>query len=51
MLNQFANTDNYMAHYHSTGPEIWRDTNGQVTHFVSSMGTTGTIMGTSMYLK
>jgi S-sulfo-L-cysteine synthase (O-acetyl-L-serine-dependent) len=51
MLNQFANADNYMAHYHSTGPEIWRDTHGQVTHFVSSMGTTGTIMGTSMFLK
>lgn len=51
MLNQFANPDNYMAHYHSTGPEIWRDTKGEVTHFVSSMGTTGTIMGTSMYLK
>ncbi|GAA4405485.1 cysteine synthase CysM [Nibrella viscosa] len=51
MLNQFANPDNYLAHYHSTGPEIWRDTNGQVTHFVSSMGTTGTIMGTSRYLK
>lgn len=51
MLNQFANADNYMAHYHSTGPEIWKDTNGQVTHFVSSMGTTGTIMGVSKYLK
>jgi len=51
MLNQFANPDNYMAHYHSTGPEIWRDTDGKVTHFVSSMGTTGTIMGTSRYLK
>jgi cysteine synthase B len=51
MLNQFANPDNYMAHYHSTGPEIWRDTNGTVTHFVSSMGTTGTIMGTSKFLK
>ncbi len=51
MLNQFANPDNYMAHYHSTGPEIWRDTNQTVTHFVSSMGTTGTIMGTSKYLK
>lgn len=51
MLNQFANPDNYMAHYHSTGPEIWRDTNQEVTHFVSSMGTTGTIMGTSKYLK
>lgn len=51
MLNQFANPDNYMAHYYSTGPEIWRDTKGGITHFVSSMGTTGTIMGTSMYLK
>ena len=51
MLNQFANPDNYMAHYHSTGPEIWRDTAHKVTHFVSSMGTTGTIMGTSMFLK
>lgn len=51
MLNQFANPDNYLAHYKSTGPEIWRDTDQKVTHFVSSMGTTGTIMGTSMYLK
>jgi S-sulfo-L-cysteine synthase (O-acetyl-L-serine-dependent) len=51
MLNQFGNEDNYMAHYRSTGPEIWRDTDGEVTHFVSSMGTTGTIMGTSMFLK
>lgn len=51
MLNQFANPDNYLAHYRTTGPEIWRDTQGQVTHFVSSMGTTGTIMGTSRYLK
>jgi cysteine synthase B len=51
MLNQFANPDNYMAHYHSTYPEIWRDTNQTVTHFVSSMGTTGTIMGTSKFLK
>lgn len=51
MLDQFSNPDNYMAHYHTTGPEIWRDTNQQVTHFVSSMGTTGTIMGTSKYLK
>lgn len=50
-LNQFANPDNYLAHYKTTGPEIWRDTTGLVTHFVSSMGTTGTIMGTSMYLK
>lgn len=51
MLNQFGNPDNYLAHYKTTGPEIWRDTAGEVTHFVSSMGTTGTIMGTSMYLK
>jgi cysteine synthase B len=51
LLNQFENPDNYLAHYKSTGPEIFRDTAGQVTHFVSSMGTTGTIMGTSMYLK
>ncbi len=50
-LNQFANPDNYLAHYKTTAPEIWRDTNGAITHFVSSMGTTGTIMGTSMYLK
>lgn len=51
MLNQFANADNWGMHYRSTGPEIWRDTQGQVTHFVSSMGTTGTIMGVSRYLK
>ena len=51
VLDQFANPDNPLAHYHSTGPEIWRDTEGTVTHFVSAMGTTGTIMGTSMYLK
>jgi len=51
MLNQFANPDNYLMHYKSTGPEIWRDTDGKVTHFVSAMGTTGTIMGTSKYLK
>ncbi|MCC7222804.1 MAG: cysteine synthase CysM [Chitinophagales bacterium] len=51
MLNQFANPDNYWAHYHSTGPEIWRDTQGSITHFVSAMGTTGTIMGVSRYLK
>jgi S-sulfo-L-cysteine synthase (O-acetyl-L-serine-dependent) len=50
-LDQFANKDNYMAHYKSTGPEIWRDTEGGITHFVSSMGTTGTIMGTSLFLK
>ncbi|MGI9277339.1 MAG: cysteine synthase CysM [Endozoicomonas sp.] len=51
VLNQFSNLDNPLAHYNGTGPEIWRQTNGQVTHFVSSMGTTGTIMGTSRYLK
>lgn len=51
MLNQFANPDNWKAHYQTTGPEIWRDTAGGVTHFVSSMGTTGTIMGVSRYLK
>ncbi len=49
-LNQFSNEDNWRAHYGTTGPEIWRDTNGQVTHFVSSMGTTGTITGTGRYL-
>jgi cysteine synthase B len=51
ILNQFANADNYEMHYKTTGPEIWRDTNGSVTHFVSAMGTTGTIMGVSRYLK
>jgi len=51
ILNQFANPDNYFAHYKTTGPEIWNDTAGGITHFVSSMGTTGTIMGTSMFLK
>ena len=51
VLDQFGNQDNPEAHYHGTGPEIWRDTGGSVTHFVSSMGTTGTIMGTSRYLK
>lgn len=51
MLNQFANDDNWKAHYNTTGPEIWRDTEGTITHFVSAMGTTGTIMGTSTYLK
>ena len=51
MLNQFANNDNWQAHYKTTGPEIWNDTQGEITHFVSSMGTTGTIMGTSTYLK
>jgi cysteine synthase B len=51
VLDQFANPDNPQAHYESTGPEIWRDTKGQVTHFICSMGTTGTIMGVSRYLK
>jgi len=51
VLDQFANADNPLAHYRGTGPEIWHDTHGEVTHFVSSMGTTGTIMGTSMFLK
>ncbi|MGB0777986.1 MAG: cysteine synthase CysM [Flavobacteriaceae bacterium] len=51
LLNQFANDDNWLAHYRSTGPEIWRDTKGKISHFVSSMGTTGTIMGVSKYLK
>ena len=51
VLNQFANPDNPLAHYEGTGPEIWRDTEGKVSHFVSSMGTTGTIMGTSRFLK
>ncbi|TVZ14217.1 cysteine synthase CysM [Maribacter sp. MAR_2009_72] len=51
MMNQFGNNDNWQAHYKSTGPEIWNDTQGKVTHFVSAMGTTGTIMGTSTYLK
>lgn len=51
LMNQFSNPDNYMAHYKTTGPEIWKDTNEQITHFVSSMGTTGSIMGCSMYLK
>jgi len=51
VLDQFANKDNPRAHYEGTGPEIWRDTGGEVTHFVSAMGTTGTIMGTSRYLK
>ncbi|SKA40845.1 cysteine synthase B [Chitinophaga eiseniae] len=51
MLNQFANPDNYGMHYKTTGPEIWRDTAGEITHFVSAMGTTGTIMGVSRYLK
>ncbi|SDR80997.1 cysteine synthase CysM [Gramella sp. MAR_2010_147] len=51
MLNQFGNDDNWKAHYSTTGPEIWNDTNHEITHFVSSMGTTGTIMGTSTFLK
>lgn len=51
VLDQFGNGDNPLAHYYSTGPEIWQQTGGEITHFVSSMGTTGTIMGTSQYLK
>lgn len=51
ILNQFANPDNYGMHFRTTGPEIWRDTKGSITHFVSAMGTTGTIMGVSRYLK
>ncbi len=51
LLNQFGNQDNAMAHYQTTGPEIWKDTGGEITHFVSAMGTTGTIMGVSRFLK
>lgn len=51
MINQFSNNDNWKAHYKTTGPEIWKDTDHKITHFVSSMGTTGTIMGTSTFLK
>lgn len=51
LINQFANDDNWKAHYNTTGPELWSDTDGEITHFVSSMGTTGTIMGVSTYLK
>jgi cysteine synthase B len=51
MLDQFANPDNWLAHYETTGPELWRDTRGELTHFVSAMGTTGTIMGCSRFFK
>ena len=50
-LNQFGNEDNFLAHYKTTGPEIWKDTEGGITHFIASMGTTGTIMGNSKFLK
>jgi cysteine synthase B len=51
MLNQFANEDNWKAHYKTTGPEIWNDTEGTVTHFIAAMGTTGTIIGTKLFKR